>query len=302
MPLHPEAKALLDQRVAMGVRSAHELSVDAARAQAVRVSLAMGAGEAVASCEDLAIPSPHGAIPVRVFTPGAEAPRPVLVYFHGGGWVLGDLDAGHQFCRAIANAVGCTVISVNYRHAPEHRFPAAAEDCYAAVAWVAREGRALGVETTRLAVGGHSAGGNLAAVVAQMARDRDAPSIAFQLLIVPVIDHHFETVSYREHAEGYGLTADAMRWFWSQYLGAPEDGRNPYASPLRAASLRGLPPAFVATAEYDPLRDEGDAYAARLRQDDVPTIHVRYAGMIHAFLGGNAIGDMANALRSALAR
>jgi acetyl esterase len=298
--LHPAAKAFLAQREAMGVRPANELSVEAAREQTIRVALAMGAGEPVARVEDRRIPGPGGDIPVRLYEPAGQRPFPVLVFFHGGGWVVGNLETMDLFCRLITNAAGCLVASVNYRHAPEHPFPAAAEDAYAATRWIAGHAAALGGDAARLAVGGTSAGGNLAAVVAQMARDRGTPSLAFQLLMVPVTDCDFATASYRENAEGYGLTADAMRWYWQHYAAREEDRRRPYASPLRAPSLRGLPPAFVATAEYDPLRDEGQAYAARLRADGVPTVQKRYDGMVHGFLGPQANAEIAEALRRAL--
>ncbi len=299
MPLHPLARAFLEQREALGVRPVTELSVEAAREQAVRVVLAMGAGEPVAHAEDREVPGPNGAIPIRIYAPHGQPPFPVLIYFHGGGWVIGNLDTADQSCRSIANAAGCLVVSVNYRHAPEHRFPLPAEDAYAATLWTSRHAAAFNGDAARLAVGGHSAGANLAAVVALMARDRRAPSIAYQLLAVPVTDHNLERASYRENAEGYGLTADAMRWYWNQYLREKADGDHPYASPLRAAGLGGLPPAFVATAEFDPLRDEGEAYAARLQADGVPTTQRRYEGMIHGFLGPQANADMADALRNA---
>jgi acetyl esterase len=300
MPLHPLARTFLDQRAALGVRSADELTVEAAREQAVRVARAMGKGRSVGAVEDRVIPAPHGEIPIRHYAPDAAGPHPVFVYFHGGGWVVGNLETVDVFCRMITHAAGCAVVSVNYRHAPEHKFPAAADDAYAATQWVAQHPGALGVDAARLAVGGTSAGGNLAAVVAQLARDRGRPPIALQLLIVPVIDYAFDTASYRENAEGYGLTTGAMRWFWRHYLRTEADGSDPRASPLRAQSLRGLPPAFVATAELDPLRDEGEAYAARLRGDGVPVTQRRYAGMIHGFLGPQADADIAAALRDAL--
>lgn len=299
MSLHPLAKAYLDQRAALGARPVNELSVEDARAQMIRLALAMGPGEPVPRVENRAIPGPLGEIPIRIYTPSGHEPMPALVYFHGGGWVVGNLDTADQFCRMITNAAGCVVVSVNYRHAPEHKFPAAVEDAYAATKWVGLHAMAIQGDPTRLAVGGHSAGGNLAAVVALAARDRGTPPVRFQLLVVPVIDYSFDTPSYRENAEGFGLTADAMRWYWHQYLPKNTDGRHPHASPLRAPTLRGLPPAFVATGECDPLRDEGEAYAARLTAEGVPTSHRRYAGMVHGFLGPEASADMAQALRVA---
>jgi len=299
MPLHASAKAFLDDRAAMGVRPVQELSVEQARAQNIHVALAMGPGEPVARTEDVTIPGPLGQIPIRVYAPVEKGTLPVLVYFHGGGWVVGNLDTVDQFCRMIANAAGCIVVSVNYRHAPEHKFPAAVEDAYAGTCWASQNAQTFRGDPARLAVGGSSAGGNLAAAVALAARDRGGPPLSYQLLIVPVIDSAFDTPSYRENAEGYGLTSEGMRWYWRHYLTTDADGRHPYASPLHAPTLRGLPPAFVATAEFDPLRDEGEAYAARLRNEGVPVTHKRYAGMVHGFLGPEANADIAQALRSA---
>ena len=299
MPLHASAKAFLDQRAAMGVRPVQELSVEEARAQAIRVARAASPGDPVARTEDLTIPGPLGTIPIRLYTPVDKSSLPVLVYFHGGGWVVGNLDTVDQFCRMMANAAGCIVVSVNYRHAPEYKFPAAVEDAYAGTRWASQHAQTFGGDPTRLAVSGSSAGGNLAAVVALAASDRGGPPLSYQLLIVPVIDSAFDTPSYRENAEGYGLTSEGMRWYWRHYLTTDADGRHPYASPLHAPSLRGLPPAFVATAEFDPLRDEGEAYAARLRNEGVPVTHKRYAGMVHGFQGPEADTDMAAALRAA---
>jgi acetyl esterase len=205
------------------------------------------------------------------------------VFFHGGGWVIGDLETHDRLARRIARDAGCLVVAVHYRRAPEHRYPAAADDAYAATAWVAEHAAELGADPARLAVVGDSAGGNLAAVVAQMARDRGGPPIAFQLLVYPVIDHSFETDSYRDNAEGWMLTAKHMRWYWDQYLGPDGDGTDPYASPLRG-DLAGLPPAHVVTAEYDPLRDEGDAYADALRAAGVDVTLQCADGMWHGFL------------------
>jgi acetyl esterase len=230
------------------------------------------------------------------------------VYFHGGGWVVGSVAISDPFCRALANASGCAVMSVEYRLAPEDRYPAAANDAYAATRWSAEHAADLAVDASRIAVGGSSAGGNLAAVVTLMARERGAPPIAFQLLHVPVTDHDFGTPSYRTNARGFGLTRAGMQWFWDHYAPDAKLRDEPYASPLRAKDLSGLPPAHVVTAECDPLRDEGKAYAARLLQSGVPTTYVEYPGMVHGFTsmamlvptGRTAIDDMGAALRRAL--
>jgi acetyl esterase len=205
----------------------------------------------------------------------------VLVFVHGGGWVLCDLDSHDGYCRDLAAESGCAVVAVDYRLAPEHPFPAAVEDVYAAVAWVAAHGAEAGFDGRRLAIGGDSAGGNLAAVTTLLARDRGGPAIARQVLLYPVTDHG-ESESYRHQGEGFYLTADAMRWYWRQYLGEA-DGHHPTASPLRAPSLRDLPPALVVVAEHDPLHDEGVAYAARLRADGVETMLLDVPGVFHGF-------------------
>ncbi len=233
----------------------------------------------------------------------------MLVFFHGGGWVIGDLETPDGTCRALANRAGCVVVSVDYRLAPENKFPAAPQDTYAATQWVAANAASIHVDPARIAVGGDSAGGNLAAVTAQMARDRGGPRLVFQLLVYPVIDGACDTASYRDNAEGYLLTKDMMRWFWNHYVRDAEDLFNPIASPLRARSLKGLPPALVQTAEFDPLRDEGEAYAAQLKQAGVPVRLTRYNGMIHGFFGMASVMDRAKtaideagaALRSAFA-
>jgi acetyl esterase len=211
------------------------------------------------------------------------------VYFHGGGWVVGSVALSDSFCRALANASGCAVLSVGYRLAPEHRFPAAADDAYAATRWASEHARELGFDPGRLAVGGSSAGGNLAAVVALMARERGGPRIALQWLHVPVIDHDFTRESYRVNGKGMGLTRAGMEWFWDHY--APDVARRdePFASPIRATDLRGLPQAIFVAAECDPLRDEGAAYAERLRAAGVRVTYLEYPGMVHSFMGWSEI-------------
>ena len=290
MPLDPQAKALLAQLAASGAPPYHQLPVEEAR-RLMLVRIPAAEPEAVASVEDISISGPGGPLGLRIYTPNGTHPFPVLIYFHGGGWVMGSLDSHDAACRGLANAAGCIVVSVDYRLAPEHKFPAAVEDSYAATLWVAEHGDSLGVDAKRIAVGGDSAGGNLAAVVALMARDRGDPYLAFQLLVYPITDYSFDTPSYQENAEGFMLTKADMVWYWAHYLRSDADGQNPYASPLRAEDLRGLPPALVITAELDPLRDEGEAYAARLKQAGVRVKHTRYQGMIHGFFSRAAILD-----------
>ena len=307
MSLDPQVKGVLDALAAAGM----DALVDSSPAQA-RELFAGGAlpagSEEVARVENRALPGPAGEIPVRIYTPaGGAAPRPGLAYFHGGGFVIGSLDTHDGTCRQLANAAECVVVSVDYRLAPEHPFPAALEDCYAATRWIAERAGALGVDPARIAVAGDSAGGNLCAVVALLARERGGPALVHQLLLYPVTDYAFDTPSYAENADGYLLTRAMMAWFWNHYLETEADGANPLASPLRAASLAGLPRAHVITAEFDPLCDEGEAYAARLVEAGVPTVATRYDGMIHGFFsmagvldaGKRALAEVAGELRKA---
>ena len=295
MPIDPQAQAFLDQLNALGAQPLSSMPVaDARKAMDALASLRVDPAP-VRSAVDRRVPGPAGEVPVRIYTPNAPAPLPLLVYFHGGGWVLGGLDTHDGTCRELANGTGCVVVSVDYRLAPEHKFPAAAEDCYAVTQWAAAHAAELGADAKRLAVGGDSAGGNLAAVVAQIARDRGGPPIVFQLLIYPVIAAAFDTPSYRDNAEGYLLTAGDMRWFWNHYLASSADAANPYAAPLSARTLAGLPPALVITAEFDPLRDEGELYAHRLEEAGVPARLTRYDGMIHGFFGMGHMMDKAKA-------
>ncbi|HEY8681348.1 MAG TPA: alpha/beta hydrolase [Candidatus Dormibacteraeota bacterium] len=284
MTLDPEAQAYLDASAALGLPSIAEQGAVAARhAVRLRAPELAGEPEPVARVEDHTLPGPAGSIPVRLYAPAASSPLLVLAYFHGGGWVTGDLDTHDSACRGLANRAQCLVAAVDFRSAPEHRFPAALEDCWAAVEWLGRQAGELGGDPARLAVCGDSAGGNLAAAVALRARDRGAPPIAAQLLIYPVLDYDLETPSYQAKASGYGLTRDSMRWYWEQYLGEGGDGFAPEASPLRVADLSGLPPALIVTCEHDPLRDEGEAYAHRLAAAGVPVEHVDEPGMIHGY-------------------
>ena len=298
MPLHPLAKELVDQMSTLP--PLETLSVPQARERAMEMVKRFGPGEPVADVFERAAPGPGGDIPIRFYTPVGKGPFPVLVFFHGGGWVVGNLETNDFYCRAVTNAAGCMVASVNYRHAPEHKFPAAVEDAYAATQWIAANAAQLNIDPRRLAVGGSSAGANLAAVTTMLARDKGGPGICFQLLTVPVADYNFKTESYRRNADGYGLTRGAMQWFWQHYLKSEVDGAHPHASPLRQQNLRGLPPAFVTTAEYDPLIDEGAAYAKKLEAAGVPVEYKCYAGMVHMFLGPDSIPDLGRFLQQAL--
>jgi acetyl esterase len=309
MPLDPEMKSLLDALSAAKTPAFHTLSPEEAR-RAMAQRRATGTPEPIARVEDRRIAGPRGEIPIRIYTPDGNAPFGALVYFHGGGWVLGDIEMTDQPCRLLAKASGCVVVSVDYRLAPEHKFPAGPDDCFAATQWVEAKSREIGVDPARIAVGGTSAGGTLATVTAMMARDRGGPRIAYQLLIYPATTSELNTASHREFAQDnyYVLSRADMKWFWGHYLASPADRDNPYACPVKAKSLRGLPPALVITAEYDPLRDEGEAYAARLGEEDVPVILKRYDGVTHGFFGmpslleksRAAIQEAGAALRSAV--
>jgi acetyl esterase len=308
MALDPQARAVLDQMAETGGPPINKLSVNEARKASEALAAMQVVLEPVGSIEDRTLLGPGGGLPVRIYVPFGNGPFPVLMYFHGGGWVIGDLESSDGLCRILTNAAGCIVVSVGYRLAPEHPFPAAADDAYQATLWAATNASGFGGDPSRIAVCGDSAGGNLAAVAALMARDRGKPALQFQLLIYPVIDAACDTLSYSENAEGYFLTRDAMRWFWNHYVQSDADRNHPYAAPLRASSLAGLPPALVITAEFDPLRDEGERYAERMRIAGVPVQLIRYDGMIHGFFtmsamidqGGIAIKQSAEALRTAL--
>ena len=288
MPLEAVTAALLEQMSKNGAPPLEQRSAAEAR-EMFRAMNRSGDPVPVGAIEDRVIPGPGGEIPVRLYRPEGSGPFPVHVYCHGGGWVIGDLDTHDGHCRETCRSAQCLVLSVDYRLAPEHPFPAALDDAYAAVCWAGEHAAELGGDPRRLSVGGDSAGGNLAAATAQRIRDQGGPALCFQLLIYPVTDANFETGSYRSNAEGYMLTRNGMAWFWDNYCTDPAQRRSPYASPLQAQSLAGLPPALVVTAEYDPLRDEGEAYARALHEAGVPVELQRYDGMIHGFVGMAAL-------------
>jgi len=308
MPLDPQARALLDADQALGLPPRHSLS--AAEARALPTARPPAPAEPVQAVEDRTLPGPGGDLPVRIDRPVLNGPLPALVFCHGGGWVVGSIAQTGSTCRALANRASCVVVSVDYRLAPEHVFPAAAEDSYVATRWVAEHGAEIGVDPARIAVGGLSAGGNLAAVVPLMARDRGGPAIAFQFLGYPITDHNFDTPSYLANADGFGLSRADMIWFWQHYVPNSSDRDNPHVSPMHEPDLSGLPPALIVTTEFDPLRDEAEAYGARLRDAGVAVTCTRYDGMIHGFVGmahlldkgREAFDQTVAALQSAFAR
>jgi acetyl esterase len=282
MPLDPQAQAVIEMIEALGVAELND-DTDPNEIRALMNAAVLPSGIEIASVTDREIPGPAGPIPVRVYRPAGDAPKPVIVYFHGGGWVLGSLATHDGTCRRLADGVDAVVVSVDYRMGPEDRFPAAVDDSFAALGWVAAHADELGADASRLAVAGDSAGGNLAAVTSQLARDAGGPEIRFQLLVYPVTDHEFGSVSMEENAEGYYLTRDAMRWFYDRYLNDPSEGDDARVSPIRNADLANLPPAFVLTAQYDPLRDQGIAYADALLAAGNEVAMTMYEGLFHGF-------------------
>ena len=310
MPVDPQAQAFLDILTALNVPPMNTLAVEEVRASYDAMAQFSGIPEEVHSVENRTIPGPAGEIPVRIYAPEGAGPFPVLVFFHGGGWTIGTLNGYDGVCRALTNSAQCIVVSVDYRLAPEHKFPAAVEDAYAATEWVAQNAASFSGDPERIAVGGDSAGGNLSAVVSQMARDKGGPKLVYQLLIYPATDYFIPgTASMHENADGYFLTRDSIVWFWNHYSNSEEDAHNPMMAPIYAKDFHNLPPALVITAEYDPLRDEGEMYAAKLQEAGVPVTSTRYNGMIHGFFtmagimdqSKVAIAEAAAALRGAFA-
>jgi acetyl esterase/lipase len=311
----PAGRIELDPEIAKVVAAmnalpgtAEDVPIEQARAgHETETAELSGPGQAVGNVHDQTIPGPAGEIAVRVYTPVGEHPLPVVGYFHGGGWAIGSLDSFDTVARALANAACAIVVSVDYRLAPEHPFPAAVDDCLAATRWLAASASSLSGDPGRLALAGDSAGANLATVVARRLRDEGDSPVRFQALIYPAIDARLNTPSYRDFAEGYGLTALSMKRFWGLYLDGA-DGADPDASPLRAGDLSGLPPAFVLTAEADVLRDEGEAYAERLREAGVEVTLRRFDGATHGFwrwqakaaLSRRAVREVGAALHEAL--
>jgi acetyl esterase len=293
MPVDPQIQALLDKGT--GVPATHTLSIAEARAQYEARIRIMAPPASVGSVSERTIQGPAGDLKLRIYHPAGQGPFALLAFFHGSGFVLCSLDTHDGMCRNLCAGAGCIVVSVDYRLAPEHKFPAGLDDCVLATRWVAEHALELNGDAGRLAVGGDSAGGNLAAATALRIRDEAGPALCGQLLIYPVTDYHTPgTPSYQENAEGYGLTRDTMRWFWHHYINDPKDAVQPYASPLRARDFSGLPPALVVTAEYDPLRDEGERYADKLRAAGTSCVLSRWRGMNHGFFFWVGLVDKAD--------
>ncbi|SEO79813.1 acetyl esterase [Halogranum amylolyticum] len=291
---------VVDEIDAEGVPEWHAMSVDCARRVEDEV-FTSDSQQAMGFVRDYAFDGPDGDVPVRVYRPEVTTPAPTVVFYHGGGWTLGTLDSADDLCRNLARRVGAVVVSVDYRLAPEHPFPAGLDDAAAALAWVAEHAATFGGDPERLAVAGTSAGGNLAAAVALRAREFDGPDVAHQALLYPITDRAFDTDSYSQNADGPLLTRADMEWFWAQYLRSPVDGANPYASVLRAPDLSELPPATVVTAGFDPLCDDGAAYADRLADAGVDVAHQHHPTMAHGFLSLSDAVDVADTAFDALA-
>ena len=296
--LHPQTKALLELIEKSGLPPTHTLAPPAARQMyRERRFYSQPAPPEVAQVRDLVASGPHGDIPLRLYRPlgsAADETLPVLVYYHGGGWVIGDLDTHDTLCRELANGARCCVVAVDYRMSPEQRFPVAVDDCVAATYWVRREAASLGIDAARLAVGGDSAGGNLAAVVAIVARDAGDLPVAYQLLIYPATDQRRGAPSHTSNGQGYLLTTDSMKYFHDHYLPDAARDLDWRASPLLHADLSKLPPALVLTAGYDPLRDEGMQYAERLTDAGSQATYVCFDRQIHGFITMGRVLDEAN--------
>jgi acetyl esterase len=304
MPLDPQVSQWLAEAAAAGIPPMNQLPVEEARANLLAGSQLLQPLSEIESVRDLIAQSPAGPIPLRHFAPSAESAG-VMVYFHGGGWVVGSRETHDVYCRDLAAQTGLQVVSVDYRLAPEFLFPAAAEDCYFATRWVAEHLDQVNGLPGELVVAGDSAGGNLAAVTSLLARDQGGPKITGQVLVYPITDHDFTRDSYRANANGFHLSRDLMIWFWDQYAPGESVRDHWMASPIRATSLADLPPTFIMTAEFDPLRDEGEEYGRRLAEAGVPTTVKRYDGMIHGFVrrtewqaSRDALQDVASAVMS----
>lgn len=309
MPVDSNVQRFLDQVVQSGLPPTHAQPLEQARRQMEATSGHLGPPATVHRVVDHRVAVTEGEITVRLYYAIEGSQLPVVVYFHGGGWVRGSVETHDSYCRSLAHETGVAVASVDYRLAPEHPYPTPVEDAYRATCWVAENASSLVLDGRRVAVAGDSAGGNLAAAVALMARDRSGPALAFQALVYPITDFHFDTASYRDFATGYYLTRDDMKWFWRQYLGGRSADEAIYATVMSSPTFDGLPPALIVTAEFDPLRDEGEAYGRRLGEAGVGCRVLRYEGMIHGFArrtgiwpaAGEALEEVARALRHAFA-
>lgn len=290
MALRKEFAQYLETREKMQVPAPWEMSAQEFRIRTLPNQDFIGEPEPIFSVEQKLIVGPTSYLPIRIYRPSAEPNLPVMVYFHGGGWVIGNMDGFEPTARSLANKGNFVVVQVQYQKAPEHPFPTPFNDCYATLEWVVKNAQTLNVDVTKIGVGGDSAGGNLAAAVAMKCRDKKLVDLAFQMLVYPCTGHDASLPSALTNAEGFGLTSKAMRWFELQYIGVEEDLQNPYAFPATADDFVGLAPAIVLTAEYDPLADDGESYAHALAGAGVKVIFKEYEGAIHGF---NALAGIA---------
>jgi len=301
MALAPEIEAFLKRSEALNLPQVWEAPIHVIRQNTQGRTVTSGPVEDIHEISHRFIPGPTSDLPIRIYRPHTETDAPAIVYFHGGGWVLNFLDIYDASLARLANQSGTVIISVNYQKAPEHPFPIPFDDCYATLLWVIANSASLGIDASKIGVAGDSAGGNLASAVAIKARD-NAISLAFQILIYPCNDRNFNTHSYKEHATGYGLSTQAMQWFWDQYLQGDAHDRNPYAAPTQATTFKGLAPAIIMTAEYDPLLSDGEKYAELLERDGVDVLYKVYEGMIHGFFTNLAVTPTAAQAIDFLAR
>jgi acetyl esterase len=300
MPLRPELVTYLETRAASGLPEVWEAPVEIIRRNLENRPVQSGTPEEIYEVEHRYIPGPTSDLPLRIYRSNWHAPQPALVFFHGGGWVLNNLDIYEQAMRSMANKGQFVVIAVNYQKAPELPFPVPFDDCYATLLWVVKNSEKLGIDINQIGVGGDSAGANLAAAVALKARDTGDVKLAFQALIYPCNDNEMNYESARTNGTGYGLTTKGMKWFWDQYLQKKSDAKNPYAVPLSAKDFSGLAPAIITTCEYDPLLDDGYIYAELLRKSGVQTIYREYEGAIHGIFSMGGITDLAIELQQNL--
>ena len=288
MPLAPEIKAFLEKQAASGAPAVWEAPLSEIRANTQGRMATSGPVEPIREISNRFIPGPTADLPIRIYRPTDNPSAPAIVHFHGGGFVLNYLDMYDASMARLANQSGFTIIGVHYQKAPEHPFPIPFDDCYATLLWVISHAEELKIDAKKIGVVGDSAGATLASAVALKARDNNI-ALAFQALVYPCNGRDFTTDSYVNLASGYGLSTQAMKWFWEQYLQGAHHDQNPYAVPMAATNFAGLPPAIVITAEFDPLRSDGESYAALLQRDGVPVVYKQFDGMIHGFFTNLAV-------------
>ncbi len=293
MDTHPQVTALLQELIASGRPSSMSLPLAEGRRNFTELFVSLAERPDISQVRQVMVPGAARELPTRLYAASPRGPLPVLLYFHGGGWVFGGAEAFDGLARSLASASGALVLTPEFRLAPEHPFPASLQDCIKAAAWVEAHAEEFGADGTRIAVAGDSSGGNLASAVTLRAREAGRPHIEFQLLMYPALDPSLSTASYEENADDPFLSKAEMTWYWDRYLGPHGDRADPYACPLNAPDLRGLPPAYIITAGHDVLRDEGEAYALRLREAGVPVTVARYDDMVHGFLSMTRYVDTA---------